>query len=231
LGILQLHNRLINSETSFVSLFISIKDTGIGIPKNKQNKIWKSFTQVDNSDTRKYGGSGLGLAISQKIVGLMGGCIQVNSSPGNGSTFSFTIKLKKKLSIETPVINSVSNIHGKLKVLIVEDIEVNRKVLDIMLKEAGYTTLFAENGKKALKVIQENEKIIDLILLDIRLPDMSGYEVTKKLIIKGIKIPIIAQTANVLKEDRQKCFSCGMAGYISKPITFQSLKAEIDRIF
>lgn len=226
--------RVKNNTADSITLFFAIKDTGIGIAENKINEIWNSFMQADNSISRKYGGSGLGLDISQKLVGLMGGHIQVASTLGKGSTFSFTIDLKKTVVQNSRAITQVhNNWQQNLTILVVDDVDINRELLGAMLeqKNTANTVLFAENGEQALQIVREKNKEIDLIFMDIKLPDMSGYEVTEKLIAQGIKIPIIAQTANALKEDQEKCISSGMAGYISKPITMQGVAEIIGKIF
>ena len=206
-------------------------DTGIGIPEDKQENIFKEFTQADISTTRKYGGTGLGLAISKKLSKMLGGEIGVESKPGKGSDFWFTIKALES----EPVGTSKKQESGKpfydftkFKVLLAEDNTINQKVGKMVLKSFGIDTDIAENGKIAVEMQLKNN--YDVILMDVHMPEMDGLEATRKLRKyyennkTGKEPVIVAVTANAFKEDRERCFAAGMDYYVSKPFKSDDLK-------
>jgi PAS domain S-box-containing protein len=199
-----------------------VKDTGIGISQDKYEVIFQRFRQADNSITRKFGGTGLGLAISKGLVELLGGEIWVESSKGQGTCFYFTLPYKKG-SLEGVAESGLETFeiqhfvwYNRL-ILIVEDDINNYYYLKTLLKKTGVNILHAEDGLKAIEIFK-NHPTIDLILMDIQLPKLSGAEVTR--IIKSIKpqLPIIAQTANAMVEDRALLFAAGCDDYVTKPI-------------
>ena len=216
-------------------LKVSVRDTGVGLSKDDQTKLFKPFSQVDASTTRKFGGTGLGLSICKRLTELMGGEIGVYSEPQAGATFWITLPLNPvaavapKAQIDAQTLNSdLSN----LKVLVVEDNIVNRKVIEALLRKFGCQYVSAENGLQALDKLQENE--IDLVLMDCQMPVMDGYEASRQ--IRAGKAgpqnrlkPIIALTANVLDEDRQMCFASGMNDFLGKPINLQALKLVLQK--
>jgi len=225
------------SESSLDIIF-AVKDTGIGIPENELDKLFSPFSQIEVSITRKYGGTGLGLAISKKLVELMGGKIWVKSEPGMGSTFFFTISTKAALSeqmekkegqtqFKRPLIQeSISQIdaHGRLRILLAEDNLSNRKVILEMLKRLGYRADAAADGFEVLQALQRQQ--YDLILMDVRMPELSGLEAAKqirKLWPASQQPKIIAITAYALEGDREKCLAAGMDDYISKPVKMEDL--------
>ncbi|MCA9734377.1 response regulator [candidate division KSB1 bacterium] len=214
---------------SQLSLKFNIADTGIGIPKDRLNKLFKSFSQVDSSTTRKYGGTGLGLVISQKLVELMHGEIGVTSKINEGSNFWFTLTLQKqtdnKFSInESLPITAVAKqnlgkaINGNLRILLAEDNIINQKVAFKLLDRLGHQVHCVDNGIKAVAAIEQH--YFDLVLMDCQMPEMDGYEATRNIRKQEKKshLPIIALTANAMKGDREKCLAAGMDDYISKPI-------------
>lgn len=204
-----------------------VKDTGIGIQKNNLQTIFERFKQADEGAARKYGGTGLGLAISKAITELMGGQIWVESEYGVGSTFYFTF-LFKPLSFESLKSKTLSNktnsridFTGKT-FMIVEDDESSSFYLKTILEKNGATVIHAKNGKTALDIIYNN-KNIQLILMDMHLPEMTGCEVAQEIRKIHPKIPIIAQTADVLAESRDYAMSCGLNEFVSKPINRETL--------
>jgi CheY-like chemotaxis protein len=208
-----------------------VEDTGIGIPKEKQSLIFESFTQADGATTRKYGGTGLGLTITKKLAELMGGHIEVVSEEDKGSVFTLMIPAgvawpdvdtaiwnKYKLIDE---LNEMSNTEkGNCmfngKILVAEDNPSNQKLITILLQKMGVEVTIAEDGHKAVEKC--GNETYDLILMDMQMPNMNGYDATRELRKKGIKSPIIAVTANAMMGDEQKCLEAGCDGYISKPI-------------
>lgn len=210
-----------------------ITDTGIGIPKEKQQSIFEKFTQADTSTTRKYGGTGLGLAITKQLVELMGGSIGVESAIGIGSTFWFTIpfevtdklneeKYTRKRKMLTGVIPP-----KEAHILVAEDHPMNQILMTKLLRRFGIGSFeIAEDGLAALK--RYNEKPWDVILMDCHMPEKNGYDTTKEIreLERGtdIHVPIVAMTANAMLGDREECLRCGMDEYISKPINIDELK-------
>ncbi len=225
-------------------LLFRVRDTGIGIPPERMERLFKIFSQVDASTTRRYGGSGLGLAICQKLVDLMGGTIRAESQPGHGSVFSFEIPLTlaapgKTANRHRAVSNSsssaavVSGAPSKppLEILVVEDNLTNQKVAKQMLKRLGYEADIARDGVEAVHAVEN--KGYDLILMDVHMPQMDGLEATRR--IRGKVYPhgapkIIALTADVLKGEREVCLDAGMDDYLTKPIKIEVLKTVIENL-
>ncbi|MDR3449135.1 MAG: MHYT domain-containing protein [Alphaproteobacteria bacterium] len=210
-----------------------VRDTGIGIPKEKQGSIFEKFVQADTSTTRKYGGTGLGLAITRQLVQLMGGEVGVESEVGKGSTFWFTIpfEVTDKLS-EEKHIRRKKMLQGtidpaKARILIAEDHPMNQALMRKLMKRFGVGTFqIVDNGVDVLKCCSEASW--DVILMDCHMPQMNGYEATNiiRTADKGTDrhIPIVAMTANAMIGDREKCLRYGMDEYLSKPISIDELK-------
>jgi len=233
-GIVILKVNKISNINEILEIQFIVEDTGIGISKDEMKLLFKSFTQVDGSITRKYGGTGLGLVISQNLVELMGGRIEVDSKKGSGSKFYFTIKLEEaKGIIEKSKLKVKSKKDFKNdSILLVEDNNINKIVTKKMLQEIGYSNIkTASNGFEALKLIEGYN--FDIILMDIEMPELDGIETTQIIREKekksGKHIPIIAVTAYALKGDREKFLSKGMDEYISKPIDINELSETLDR--
>ncbi len=209
-----------------------VRDTGIGIPEDKIDLIFERFVQADYSRSRKYSGSGLGLAISQGFVELLGGKMWAKSKENQGSVFYFSIpylpaKKKTLEEIESKKPKAEYNWEGKL-FLVAEDDMFSYKLLEGFLKKTGADILHAEDGSQAVDMCKKNNDI-NLILMDVQMPEMNGLEATK--IIKKLKksLPIIAQTANAIAEERQKCFEAGFDDFVTKPINISELFIKIDQ--
>jgi PAS domain S-box-containing protein len=217
-------------------LHFSISDTGIGIPEEKLDRLFQSFSQVDSTTTRKYGGTGLGLAISRKLVELMAGEIWVVSKMGLGSTFHFIIRVEEAEMISNPVDpgvmgpREVTNPKSvrPLRILLAEDNAVNQMVAIQMLKRLGYSADVAGNGLEVLQALERQP--YDVVLMDVQMPEMDGLvaaQEIRKLWPKGPKI--IAITAYALKGDRERCLAAGMDDYISKPIVIEELRRVLEK--
>jgi PAS domain S-box-containing protein len=214
----------------------SVSDTGIGIAPEKCSSIFREFEQADSSTTRRFGGTGLGLAISSKLVGLMGGVIDVKSQVGQGSTFSFTacfsvsasLWASKHLAIETKAPRPLQH----LRILLAEDNAINRKLAIRLLERAGHLVVPVENGRKAIQTYLEQP--FDVILMDVHMPELDGIEATRQIRLlqanHGRVVPIIAVTASAMKEDREACLAAGMDSYISKPICTDELIAALEAV-
>ena len=227
-------------EENRVELHVAVSDTGIGIPAAQQQAIFATFTQVDGSSNRHYGGTGLGLAISNRLVEMMGGRLWVESEEGQGSTFHFTAQLgfdgtpvlaeglsgSRVSVIEAPVAAPAS---APLHILIVEDNLFNQRVSIGLLQKQGHSVELAEDGLEALDALAKGT--FDLVLMDVQMPNMDGWETTIKIREKeqqtGGHIPIIGLTARVTKEDVEHCFAVGMDKYLSKPVKTDALYAAI----
>ncbi|MDP6452848.1 MAG: ATP-binding protein, partial [SAR202 cluster bacterium] len=219
---------------SEISLRFSVTDTGVGIPQDRQDAIFDAFSQADSSTTRNYGGTGLGLTIATQLVRHMGGRIWLESQTGVGSKFQFTANFRLiDETLTTPPSESeqgskaLSEDHNSrpgasfnsMKVLLVEDNDLNQMLASEILELNGYEVVVAENGRRALQLI--DEIAFDLVLMDIHMPVLDGYQATRAIreseVITETHIPIIAMTANAMDGDEQKCHEAGMDGFIAKP--------------
>lgn len=228
-------------------ILFEVKDTGIGISPEIRSRLFKMFSQGDPSMSRKYGGTGLGLAISKRLAKMMGGMIDVESTPGKGSRFWFTIPLGKSYAPHPPsrellssqfsnapleiIIPSLKNPNKTTKILLVEDNLINQQVELQLLNRLGYYTEIVENG---LEAIEATKKVrYDLILMDCQMPEMDGYTTTseiRKLESKQNKhTPIIAMTAHTMQGDQERCLASGMDDYIPKPVNINLLGETLSR--
>ena len=205
-----------------------VKDSGIGISPDQQNIIFDRFQQARQKDMFNNSGTGLGLAIAKAYIEILGGKIWVKSEPGKGSAFYFTLPYNKSKNSEKSEGLKNTNLKPKLTVLIIEDEEINFLLLEEILLELDIKILHARNGKETLQIVKDHKEI-ELILMDIKLPDTNGYILTKK--VKKIlpSVPVIAQTAYAMEGDREKALSAGCVDYISKPIVQKELIEIIDK--
>lgn len=218
-----------------------VEDTGIGIPPEKQEKVFESFTQADGSTSRIYGGTGLGLVITKQLVKLLGGELTLTSEEGKGSVFSLTIPagldVTKQPLLDIYNIASHTNIAREQTeqpefsghVLVAEDIKSNQKLIKSLLERFGFQVTIAEDGNQAIQ--KTLEQSFDLVFMDIQMPNMNGYEATRALRNNGVETPIIALTANAMKSDDKKCIEAGCNAYLSKPIGREKLLRMIRKYF
>ena len=226
--------RLEGRQEDRVVLHFSVKDTGIGIPQEKQQAIFEPFTQADGSTTRSYGGTGLGLSISQQLVSLMGGRLWVESCPGAGATFHFTASLGIPSEEQEPGPQQAVSLEG-LSVLIVDDNETNRIVLDKVLTRWGMNTTLADGAATAAAIIErckETGSLFDLILLDVCMPVMDGFQLCEHI---RRQPELIGSTVMMLssagrREDALRCRELGIAGYLTKPIGHKELRATVQSV-
>jgi signal transduction histidine kinase/CheY-like chemotaxis protein/streptogramin lyase len=220
---------------SSVVLRLAVSDTGIGIQAEKQRTIFSAFTQADASTTRKYGGTGLGLSISARLAQMMGGRIEVESEPGRGSRFYFTAEFATaNCAPESTPCHASTGARPdgrKLRILVAEDNPVNQKVARKVLEKMGHIVELAGNGAEAVGASGQRE--FDLVLMDVQMPEMDGFQATaeirKRESVGGTRrTRIIAMTAHAMAGDRERCLESGMDGYVAKPIRVSELCAVID---
>ncbi len=225
----------IATSSGFSTLLFSVKDTGVGIQKQNQDKIFNSFIQGEISTTRKFGGTGLGLTISNQLLGLMQSKLYLKSEPELGSEFYFSIQFKLAGASDKAVVQmdaSIPKSDRALRILIAEDNEINLLLVRLMIKNSfpNAVILEARNGLEVIEIYQTVP--LDLILMDIQMPLKNGYETTTEIrqIELSKRTPIIALTAGILKEEKQKCLDLGMDDYISKPINSEELHSAILKV-
>ena len=232
---------------------ISIIDTGIGMNLEQQSRLFRPFEQADGGIARKYGGTGLGLAISKRIVESMGGNILLASTPGEGSTFTIEVSLpvaaaeppakaeldETELSAPEPgaadAIEPEDGIFLGRRVLVAEDVDINREIVGALLEHTGLEMVFATNGEEAVRAFSTDPGHFDLILMDLQMPEVDGFEATRRIRASGLPgatdIPIIAMTANVFREDVERCFQAGMNGHLGKPINSRDVISTLSGHF
>jgi PAS domain S-box-containing protein len=246
LGKVAIRIQLDHQDESTVTLRFAVADTGIGISRDRAGALFSPFVQADGSTTRKYGGSGLGLAISKQLAELMGGEIGLESEPGHGSTFWFTVRLGKRTgstgyeaehaaqhagerSVKPP---AMTLSRANLRVLVAEDVAANQEVALAILTKLGCRAYAVSNGSAALAAVEDGD--YDLILMDCEMPEMDGYEATRRIrqqeaLTGKPRIPIVALTAHAISGDRIKCLESGMDDYLCKPIEPRRLAAAIEK--
>jgi len=228
----------LEEENGIFTIMFSVTDTGIGINRDKQKNLFQPFNQAESSTSREFGGTGLGLSISKNIVEMMGGRIWVDSDLGLGASFSFTIKAERAAETKQEPeahADTALKFTGK-NILLVEDMEINREIVLALLEPTQLIIDCAENGEEAVKMFRQAPLKYEMIFMDIQMPMMDGYETTK--IIRDIEksmdadtnsrpVPIVAMTANVFRDDVEKCLECGMNGHVGKPLNFDEVMDKL----
>lgn len=218
-------------------LTFAVSDTGIGIPADGMERLFKSFSQVDASMTRRFGGTGLGLAISKRLTGLMGGTMWVESEPGRGSTFHFTVLVEARSTptlapVSTPLAaaNTTLGKRCPLRLLVAEDNPVNQRVASLLLQRLGYRATTVGNGLEALAALELAD--YDAILMDVEMPEIDGCEATRRIRAR-YETPtrpwIIALTAGAMQNDREQAFAAGMNDFLTKPVRAEALSLALAR--
>ncbi len=226
-------------------LHFLVRDTGIGIPPEKQAAVFEAFSQADGSTARRYGGTGLGLTISRRLVELMGGRIWMESATGQGSTFHFTVPIGPDVAVLQPLNQPSSQVltvppssgaslgkQRKFRILLAEDNVVNKKLAVRLLEKHGHSVVAASNGREVLSALET--QAFDLILMDVQMPEMDGLSATMAIRERergsANHLPIIAVTAHAMKGDCERCLDAGMDSYITKPIRAAELLAAIEQV-
>ncbi len=240
-GTVTLHAAIGEESGAAPQLDVTVRDTGIGIPPEKLNILFTPFVQADSSTTRQYGGTGLGLAISKELVDAMGGSIAVESKPGEGSSFRVRVPLKPApahivQAIEVSAAVQPGNGAGRpasLQVLVVEDNQINMRIVTEMLRRLGHRPAGAVNGREALEELRRGS--YDVVLMDCQMPEMDGFEATRRIREGGWTpnpaIPVVALSATVLAEDRRACTAAGMDAFLSKPLHMSDLDECLNHLW
>lgn len=228
-GSIQLTARLLERDAQGLLLGFVVKDTGMGIPQSRMDRLFHAFSQVDSSTTRRFGGTGLGLVICARLCEAMGGSIQVESHEGEGSSFSFTVRLGHgSVAIEAPSMPLERlNTSKQHRVLVVDDDAINRTLATAMLSKLGLHADVAKNGRESVDMV--TSQTYSIVLMDMQMPDMDGVEATRA--IRLLPLPtqphIIALTASAFDADRQRCLQAGMNDFLSKPFRINTLREKL----
>ncbi|GLR14470.1 hypothetical protein GCM10007907_32600 [Chitinimonas prasina] len=229
-GRVSLHLEALEIEADSAVVRISVSDTGIGIPADKLDSIFEAFSQADDSFTRRYGGSGLGLTISRRLIRAMGGELQVQSVPGQGSEFSFCLPLRLCDAPEPGVVATPLPAAAPLRILLAEDNAMNQQLACALLEQDGHKVTVAHHGGEALDHFMSQP--FDLILMDMQMPEMDGLAATRAIraLEEDGHLPIVAMTANAMPEDRERCLAAGMDDFLTKPISVGKLRQVLAQI-
>jgi PAS domain S-box-containing protein len=255
-GTITLSVTKVSVRDSLHTLRITVADTGIGITEEQKSRLFTLFEQADGTMARKYGGTGLGLAISKSMVELMGGDIWIESVPGKGAAFTFEITVEEGKSSrreiwdeeadqektalpgeeDSPVSPDPEKDRGAyagLSILLAEDVEINREIVISLLEDTGLTIDCVENGAEAVQLFERDPAKYGMIFMDIHMPEMDGFEAARRIrtldVPEAKTVPIVAMTANVFKEDVEKCFAAGMNDHLGKPVDFAELMKRIEK--
>jgi PAS domain S-box-containing protein len=238
-GTITLRTRLVSQADELATLRVEIEDTGIGITDEQKPHLFEQFEQAESSSTRKYGGTGLGLAISKRILEKMGGSIDFDSTPSKGSLFFFVVQMQvPQASVEGFGASGARSqqefdegwyagrFEGR-RLLLVEDVEVNREIVNALLEDTRIAIDYAEDGKQALEMFVADPQRYDIIFMDVQMPVMDGYEATRRIrgldVPEALTTPIIALTANVFREDVEKALKSGMNSHLGKPLDHREM--------
>jgi CheY-like chemotaxis protein len=238
-GEVRIRTTVQSRDSEIITLQLTVADTGVGIPQDKQQVIFAPFEQADGSTTRSYGGTGLGLAISTRLARLMNGTLEVESpwrDPDNGrltkgSAFHFRASFRESLApVDAEAPGAMPAMSG-LRVLLAEDNLVNQRLARRLLEKNGHTVHIAKNGREALEIFGREE--LDVVLMDLQMPELDGIQATAAIReseqSRGGHVPIIALTAHALAGDRANCLSSGMDGYLAKPYSSEDLNLALFR--
>ncbi len=223
------HTQSIENKVNFT---LKVEDTGIGIAKEDLPTIFRRFTQVDTSIARRFSGTGLGLAIVKELTELLGGHVHVESELGNGTSFTlnFEFDATEAVTADETTPTETQPTSESLTILVVDDVQTNLLVASIILKKMGHTPVTVDSGKEAIGLLGNREDI-DLVLMDLQMPELDGYETTRLVRESGFSKPIIALSANAQEEVEDACLAAGMNGYASKPIDINGLQQVLDKIY
>ncbi|MDR1618575.1 MAG: response regulator [Treponema sp.] len=249
-GSIQLDVKFIEEQEGLCTIQVTVTDSGIGISAEQQARLFNAFTQAESNTSRKFGGTGLGLAISKQIVEMMNGRIWLESEPGRGSTFAFIVRVERAHVAESPegTKPAILPANGETPeddlgcfegyhLLLAEDVQINQEIVMTLLEHTKLEIDCAVNGAEALALYSAAPEKYDIILMDVQMPEMDGFEATrrirafeegrKKTITQGV--PIVAMTANVFREDIEKCLAAGMNDHLGKPIDFHEVMGKLRR--
>jgi CheY-like chemotaxis protein/two-component sensor histidine kinase len=229
-GTIAVSARLDGERDGVCTVRIDVTDSGIGISPEQQAKLFRSFQQAEGDTSLKFGGTGLGLSISKSIVEMMNGTIWIESELGKGATFSFTVEAERReetVEAETPDTDCLDVRFEGRRLLLADDIEINREIVQAILEPTLIDIECAKDGKQAVEMWAAAPHTYDLILMDVLMPDMDGYEATRAIRAsnapEGKTVPIVAMTANVFREDVESSMNAGMNAHIGKPIDFNEM--------
>jgi len=240
-GIVKLSTEVKDKGEKTLAILFEVKDSGIGMTEEQKGRIFDPYTQAEAGTTRKYGGTGLGLSITKNIVEMMGGTLVVESAPGAGSKFSFTLTFdtlelsNEDIAKKEMALNNIERPIFEGEVLLCEDMVMNQQIICEHLAKVGIKTVVAENGKIGVEMVQsrmeKGEKQFDLIFMDMRMPVMDGIEAAEKILELNTGVPIVAMTANIMSNEKDLYVKSGMSDCLGKPFTSQELWHCLMRYF